>query len=452
MFQKIYKKNIPFILSQSRKNTRVFTHLISGKYMAITFLIIFAFSCKKEDSISNSAEKIQWIRVLEDSITYSTDDEKYLGTNGKVITDPDDNIYTYYYSKNLDQAIVSKYDPLGTPVWKKTFDNCRPLDMVLRIDGSLLLAASLTGTVPNFLTLYSIQTNGSIETKNDTIRDFFFSCAEVLNANIFSMPDNSFIISGVWNSFISGASFSGTDVRLFIVKHSQLQIREWSQLFGFCFTCPYTVTLPGGGPAGASSVAPTNNGQYVFQFDFNGDSNYPSTGRSILTGILNTNGSADTSFIFNTGLYNRYGNGFIQDYGGDYIFHYSSPTVFGNASQSVPAGFLRIGQDALIQDTVPIPIPNDHRIASFTKGTSGFMATAYKGGVSGGGSDFSAAHTMFLRGGSDWRVTEKFTLQQFYSDYFFSNAPTSEGGFISMGRIQSFNGPVNKLVLVKWKN
>ena len=78
--------------------------------------------------------------------------------------------------------------------------------------------------------------------------------------------------------------------------------------------------------------------------------------------------------------------------------------------------------------------------------------THYKAGVANGSSDFSAEHTLFLTGGTDWQVTDKFSLQQFYSDYFFSNAPTSDGGFISMGRIQSFNGPTNKLVLVKWKN
>jgi hypothetical protein len=415
-------------------------------------LILFTFSCKKEDSVSNEPERVQWMRVLEDTISYSTDSENYMGSNGKVITDPEDNIYTYYYSKNLDQAIVSKYDPLGTLVWKKTFENCRPLDMARLNDGSLLLATSLTGTVPNYLTLYSIQTNGSIETRNDTIKDFIYRCFEVMNANIVPMPDNGFIVSGVWNAVIGGTNFTGADVKTFIIKHSQLQTRDWSQVFGFCFTCPYTVTKPGGVPAGAGSVVQTNNGQYIFQFDYTGDSNFPSLGRSILTGLLTDSGVADTSFIYDTGTYNRYINGYTQDYYSDFIYQYSSPQTGGISSQSVPSGFLRIGQDARIYDTIPIPLPGDHLILSVTKNKSGFMMTAFKEGVANGSDDFSAEHTLFLTGGTDWQVTDKFSLQQFYSDYFFSNAPTSDGGYISMGRIQSFNGPTNKLVLLKWKN
>lgn len=425
--------------------------LTSLKYAGFACLILFTFSCKKEDTISTASEKIEWTRVLEDTLAFSTDDEKYLGTNGKVITDPDDNIYVYYYSKDMNQAVVRKFDALGTPVWKKVFDNCKPLDMVRLTDGSIILATSVSNQVPNDLTLYSIGTDGSIQTTSDKIKNFIFSSSEVMSASISPMPDNSFIISGVWNAFISGSNTSGTDTRIYIIKHKQFNLKEWSQYLAFCFTCPYTVPLPLY-PSGASSVTQTSNGEYVFQFAYNTDANGDPAGHSILTGHLDTNGIADTSFIYNTGIYNRYCNGFIQDYFGDYMYHYSSPREGGYSSQAVPAGFLRIGQDAQIKDTIPISIPNDYRIAACTRGASGFLLTAYKMGVAGGGSDFSAAHTLFLRGGSDWRTTEKFTLQQFYSDYFFSHAPTSDGSFISMGRIQSFNGPVNKLILIKWEN
>ena len=449
MIHKIKLKIVSVKLKHLRINIPVLMRFLHWKHIAIGCFLVITFSCKKEDSISTTSENIKWIRVLEDSLLFSTDDEMYLGTNGKVITDPDDNIYVYYYSKDLDQAVVRKFDSEGTPVWKKLFDNCKPLDMVRLNDGNIILATSITKQLPNYLTLYSINTNGNIETKNDTIKDFIFGCKELLNASILPMPDNSFIISGVWNAFLSGTNSASNDTRIYIIKHSQFQQREWSQYLAFCFTCPYSVTVPSD-PSGASSVIQTNTGQYLFQFAFNADEN-GTDNHSILTGLLNADGVPDTSFIYSTGIYNRYCNGFIPDYFGDYIYHYSSPRFGGHSSQPVPAGFLRIGQDAEIKDTIPLSIPSDHRIVSCTKGNSGFLLTTYKVGVANGGSDYTGEHTLFLRGGTDWRATQKYTFQEFYSDFFFSHAPVSDGGFISLGRIQSFNGPVNKLMLVRWE-
>ena len=176
-------------------------------YTGFACLILFTFSCKKED-LTNNTDNIQWMRVLEDTLTYSTDDANYLGRNGKVVTGSDDNIYVYYYSKDHDQTVLRKYDPEGAPVWKKTFDNCKPLDMARLNDGNILLAVSISNQVPNFLTLYSIQSNGDFENRSDTIKNFIWSCAEILNTTIYPTEGSRFVISGVWNSYIGGANFS----------------------------------------------------------------------------------------------------------------------------------------------------------------------------------------------------------------------------------------------------
>jgi len=420
------------------------------KHTGVFCLVLFAFSCKK-DELKTGTGNVEWTRVLQDTLNYSTDESINAGRNGKLITDAYDNLYVYYYSKNPEYTIVSKYDPQGASIWKKTFDNCRPFDMARLNDGNILLAVSVSNEIPNFLTLYSIHPDGNTESAKDTLKNSFFSCSEILNATICPTQGSGFVISGVWTGYVGSGNFAFSSVEVFVVRHSQLHVKEWSQyLPSICFTCPYTVVWPVGVKNG-SSIMQTSNGHYLFQFSTYSDGSTSPAGSNILTGLITADGVADTSFIYNAGIYNRYGNGFIRDFTGDYINYYSSPREGINVSQSVPAGFLRIGQDAQIKDTIPISIPKDYRILSCTKGASGFMLTAYKAGVANGGSDYSAAHTLFLRGGSNWSTTESFTLQQFYSDFFFSHAPVSDGSFISMGRIQSFDGPVNKLILIKWK-
>ena len=440
-----------FRLSGVTAIVRMPAKTVFWKAGGLACLVLVAASCRKEAEVSTASESIQWIRVMEDTLTFSSENQINLGLNGKVVADPDDNLYAYYYASDLDRSVVCKYDPEGTPVWKKTFDNCKPLDMTLMPDGSLILAVSRTGTLPNFLTLYSVKPNGTVETKNDTLKNLFYSSAEVLSASLLPLADNSLMVSGSWKTYISGSNFASTDTQLFIFKHNPSLIKEWVQFLSFCFTCPYVVNLPGR-TDGTSAVAQTAGGEYVFQFGFHPTSNSGVNSRDMLTGLLTAGGVADTSFQYTTSAYNRYGNGFLPDFTGDYVSYYSAPRPGGFSSQTVPAGFLRIGQDAEVHDTVPIPIPNDYRVVSCARGSSGFLLSAYKLGVANGASDYSGEHTLFLMGGSDWRATKKFILQEFYSDYFFSHAPVSDGGFVSMGRIQSFNGPVNKLLLIKWKN
>jgi hypothetical protein len=420
------------------------------KYSGIMAFILFTFSCKKDD-IETKTENIEWMRVLQDTLEFSTDDATYEVRNGKVITDSYDNIYVYYYSLSSGNTIVSKHNREGSLIWKKAFDNCKPLDMARLNDGNILLAVSVSGQKPNYLTLYSIQPDGNTDTRSDTLKNLFYSCAEIENANIYPTAGSSFVISGVWNSFVSGSNFAFSSSEVFIARHSELQVKDWIQYLPFvCFNCPYTVVWPDGIKTG-SSVAPISNGQYLFKFSTYSDGSNAPEGSNTLTGLLNADGAPDTSFVYNSGKYARYGNTLMQDYSGGYVSYYSTPREGAIVSQGVTAGFLRIGQDGKIKDTIPVAIPNNYRIVSCTKNAEGFLATAYKTGVANGGSDYSAAHTLFLRGGNDWTVTERFTLQQFYSDYFFSHASVTGGGMVSMGRIQSLDGPVNKLMLIKWK-
>ncbi|HNS11063.1 MAG TPA: hypothetical protein PKM97_00510 [Bacteroidia bacterium] len=425
------------------------------------FLIAFVSSCKKEETLSKDSDRIQWIRVLEDEIKFSTDDEFYEGKNGKVITDPEDNIYIYYYNKDEDKTVVKKYDPQGVLLWQKNFDDCSPLDMIRLNDGSLILAASLTNTLPNFLTLYSIKTNGTVEATNDTLKDFIYASSKVLNATLFATADNGVAVTGIWNGFVSGSNATGTSTKLFIVKNNADLTRAWSQYFGFTFP-PGPIQLVGT-PRGTSSITETNNGQFLVHFGMEDVGDWvDSTTYSLLSALVNSDGTQDTSYSYLTGYrvksnghtggqINRNSKVLMRDFSGDFITHYSLGQTIAGSVNSKSAAFLRVGQNALVTDTIPLKLPPGYRIANCVRSASGFMMTAYKIGVASGTNDYSAAQTLFLTGGTDWQVTSRFSLQQFYSDFFFSSVASSDGGFVSMGRIQSFNGPTNKLTLIKWK-
>lgn len=432
------------------------------KFLLCIYLITLVSSCKKEETLSRDSDRIQWIRVLEDEMKFSTDDEFYEGKNGKVITDPEDNIYIYYYDKDQDKAIVKKYDPQGVLLWKKDFADCSPLDMIRLNDGSLILAVSLTNTIPNYLTLYSIKTNGTIENTNDTLKDFIYASSKVLNATLFATADNGVAATGIWNGVISGSNATGTTTKLFILKHNSDLTRAWTQYFGFTFP-PGPVQLVGT-PRGTSSIIETNNGQFLVNFYMEDVGDWiDSSSYSLLSGLVNSDGTQDTAYSYLTGYrvksnghsggqINRNSKVLMRDFFGDFVTYYSMEQAISGSVNTNSSAFLRVGQDALITDSIPFKLPPGYRIVNCARSAAGFMMTAYKNGIASGTSDYSAAQTLFLTGSTDWQVTNRFSLQQFYSDFFFSSAAVSDGGFISMGRIQSFNGPNNKLVLIKWKN
>ena len=52
------------------------------KHACVFCLILFTFSCKKDD-LNTSTGNVEWIRVLQDTLNYSTDDPINAGKNGK---------------------------------------------------------------------------------------------------------------------------------------------------------------------------------------------------------------------------------------------------------------------------------------------------------------------------------------------------------------------------------
>ena len=83
--------------------------------------------------LNAGGDNVLWMRVLDEQISGSTEDDGLLGQNGKVIAAPDDSLYLYYYSEMHKQVVVMKLSPDGIPVWKRVIGNCIPTDMVLRV-------------------------------------------------------------------------------------------------------------------------------------------------------------------------------------------------------------------------------------------------------------------------------------------------------------------------------
>ena len=415
------------------------------------FVLAFVFSCKKENTVISSSGQTQWMRVLTDTISSSTDDELYPGENGKVLTNNADEIFLYYYVRALSQTVLMKCDANGNAVWKKVFGNFIPCDMVLLNEGSIVIS----GTMANKATMpwnkvYAIRPAGKIDSLYFSPA-YYANMKSSVNSTLYALPDNSIILSGAFDAMNAPPSLYPCFVKISPSFTIQWRTNVYT---GFIFPAPINY--------GQSSIIPTGNNQFLFQFAQSVPENFvDSCYFGLKTGLLNANGSLASLtenpsgyFISSTGqksgTQNRYCNGLMHDGNGDIIYHYSSPRIFGNTPK-VPSGFLRIGSDAKIKDTIPIPLPNGYRIVSCVQNNGDFLMTAYKTGAMQGTNDFSAEHTLFLTGGSNWQTTNTFTFQNFYADFFPSAAPTKDGGFIIMGKIQSFNGPTNKLILIKWK-
>lgn len=427
-------------------------------FVLLLMILTACFSCKTEENISIEND-VEWIRVFEDTISKSTDDEMYQGQNGKVLTDKLDNIYLYYLNSESKQSVVIKYDPKGNLIWKKIFPDCEPLDMVLLSDGSIILAVRFDPLLPTGLVLYAIRTNGTIEAY-PTIIKTSVSPVSIENAILYAMPDNSLLISGSFfdaggNSLVHSGYMLKTSSAL-----SNVQWRSAIDLTTLIFSNYPWLLLN----FGQNSIVPTANNQYLFQFAIsNANLGIDSVNYGLVTGLLNSNGALDTMYFLKTGhnvaafgrgdgYSNRYCNGLYRENTNSTIFHYSSPKIYGGQPPEIPNGFFRIGNDAKMQDTVPISLPNDYRIVSFIPGNGRFLMMAYKTGIVSGTDNYNANHTLFLTGDGSWQVTKTFTLQEFYADFLPSAAPTSDGGFIIMGKIQGFNNPVNKLMLFKLKS
>lgn len=432
---------------------RVFWHF---KIRILPILIFSLYSCSKEEFTNNNPVNIQWMKVLSDSVILSSDDEMFQGRNGKVLTDRNDNIYCYLLGVNPSRTIVKKFNPSGELSSIFEFQNCEPADMNILEDGTIVLAVRLSSLLPQGLVLYYIRQDGSVDSLVTQVQSAYSSLG-ISNAYICPLTDNGLIISGSFQQqkFTNG-SIENIGFVLKVSSGMQVtnKVNVSDENLGPSFT---------GGYFGQNSVVSTNSGNYVFQFGISRNQAYQdSIGYGLLTGTLNYAGDLDTFYFNHTGyevrstgnrngFYNRYCNGLMSD-NSNLIYHYSSPMVLADPKPAVPNGFLRIDDDAKIMDTIPLSLPAGYRIVSCTRGSGRFLMIAYRTGVVSGTNDYSAYHTLFLTGDGNWQPTSTFTLQEFYSDFFHSAAPTSDGGYIIMGKIQSFNGEANKLVLIKWKN
>jgi hypothetical protein len=276
---------------------------------------------------------------------------------------------------------------------------------------------------------------------------------------MYALPDNSIAMSGVYLSqFLVGFPVSH---EAYILQLDGSYNKLWNFISQFNFGAGTNSLFE------QTSIVPISPGYFLAQASYKGDPvQDDSLNYGYITLIANAAASvADASFIYPTGYlkqstgtyagyYNRYSRGIIKD-GVNNIHYFSAPTAtFPGAPFAVPVtnGFIKIGDDGAIKDTIPFSLPDGYRVISCNKGSDGFLMTAFKTGAIDVAGDFSANQTLFLIGNNNWQVTSTFRFQEFYSDFFPSAAPTTDGGYVIMGKVQSFNGPKNKLILIKWKN
>ncbi len=422
-------------------------------------ILVMVSSCKKDDNVTADNAKIEWMKVLDENVSGSTEDDRFMGQNGKVLTDANDNIYVYYFSELPKKAVVVKCDKEGALIWKKEFPDCIPMDMVIKADGHLALAVRDLPGFDNVIMMYDLDQSGST-TQHIVIQANIGGSFGVLSASMYAMPDNSIAMSGVYLS-------------QFLVGFPENHEGFFLQLDGSYYKIWNFVTLLALSNIGGqlrfeqSSMVPLTAPHFLAQIAFTGDqAQSDSLAFGYVTLIANADSNdVDTSFIYKTGyykqstgaydgFYNHYCRGIIND-GMDYIHHFSAPeSAFPGAPFATPVvnGFLRIGTDGMLKDTIPFDLPKFYRVISCNKGPNGFMMTAYRVGDIDVPGDFSANQTLFLVGDNNWQVTSTFRFQEFYSDFFPSASSTSDGGYVIMGKVQSFNGPQNKLILIKWKN
>lgn len=433
-------------------------HLNKNRLNAIHLLILQGLflcllsSCQKAKMSSNPANQTIWMRVLNEEQPLSTDDQTILGQNPKIITDQQDNIYGYYFVASRKEGVFIQYDPEGRLKLKKVFKGFSPMDMVQLKSGEIVLCGIDPDHVYKWYTFYKISQGGQVDSAliipiHNNSSPTWYS----VNASMSLCADNSIIVSCVSHLSTSSSSpfkYIGSFVKL----TSDLNV-EWKQELTH-YTSNEVVSQ--------NSIIETNTNQYLFEFALSIDKLfYDSAYHCLLTGLLNQDGTMDTIYRnlsgftvgsngHKKGVINRYCNGLLDEKAVSFIYHFSSPELLGGEMPSIPSGFLRIGADARISDTIPISLPANYRILSCTQNQDHFLLTAYKTGVLSGTNDYSADQTLFLYG-KNWHVSKTFSFQQFYADHFSSAAPCRDGGYILLGRIQSFNGPSNKLILLKFK-
>jgi hypothetical protein len=434
-------------------------------------VVLFAFilnGCSKDEAEVAIESQIEWMRVLDENVSGNTETDESLGQNGKVITDQQGNIYLYYFEDLSRTAVVVKCDPEGTILWKKTFPDCVPMDMARRSDGDMVLAVRDLPGLADRLVIYVLKESGQV-LQLPIIHTPIGGSSTVLNCNMYVMPDNSIVMTGAYMaSFLVGSPESQNG---FVLKLDQSYQKTWN--LGGIFNL--SLAVGSNSALEQNSVIPYQQGKFLIQFSVSTDPvQSDSVGFGYVTaivdpdiGVINQDSAGvDTSIFTFTGYYvqssgkrggyyNRYANDLIPLGNGEAMHHFSAPVSLIPglpANTPVPNGFFKIASDGTtLKDTVPIPLPNGYRLLSCSFSGSRFMATAYEVGAINVGSDFSANQTLFLVGDANFQTMHSFRFQDFNADLFTSTIPLDDGGFLIMGKIQSFNGPNNKLVLIKWK-
>jgi hypothetical protein len=428
---------------------------LPGSYWKAFFLIILIGSfnsCKKSDTIKNQPGTIEWIVTFPDTILASTDDEMYQGQNGKIVTDDQQNIYICYFKPDVRSTVVMKCDQKGVVTWRKDIGNCELMDMAF-MAGRIVVATRFAATDPKGMVLYSIDGSGSLTNYSVHI-DSAVTELNFTNAFITPLADNSCVIAGTYNyrQFANTATYNyGYAVKL----RSDLSM-EWKQVIspaslGNAFINSNFYQ---------GSICLTNDNKYIFEFSLGAYSFIDSSSYGLLTGVINPNGAIASYNYYPTGffkqstsakggLYNRYTNGLMAD-GFNSIYHYSCPQYFIHTAGGITDGFIHVGTDCAIYDTIPLNLSVNHRIICCAENNGRFLLSTFRTGVASGTEDFSANQTEFVFGNNRMQ-SGSFTLQNFYADFFPSIAPANDGAFLLMGKIQSFNERYNKLILIKWR-
>jgi hypothetical protein len=430
------------------------------RLVSVLLVAILLNSCKKEETDLPVNANIEWMRVLDENVSGSTEHDGLLGQNGKVITDGSNNIYVCYYSELPKQVVIIHYDAEGNQRWKKVIPDCTPMDMVLKPDGNVAVAVRELPGFDQIFVIFEISADGGAITQHPVIQTNQGGSGGVLSCNMIALPNNHLVMCGTYlASFLVGFPLEHT---LYFLELDPSYNKLWN------FITLFNVSLNGFDVFEQISLLPTSGGKYLVQFSAKANTSQLDSLSYKYCTVVFTPGATTFDTLFNyptgyliqssgasSGYYNHYANGLMPDAGGGFVHHYSAPvSVVNNApyTAETPNGFLKIATGGEIYDTVPFQLPPYYRIISSSVGVNGFLMTASKIGAIDVQGDFGASQTLFLTGNKNWQVTATFRLQEFYADFFPTSAPTSDGGFILMGKVQSFNGPVNKLVLIKWKD
>ena len=428
-----------------------------GKFFFVFLagIMLFQMACKKPVE-SETVSGIEWIHVLSDTIFQSTDNDFKLGINGKVLTDNAGNIFCYYYNTPKKQTVVLKLNSKGAPVMTKRIGSTLPSDMVLLNDGSLIVAGTDPTLTYKWNKFYKVTPEGSIDSFLTTPAIYNSSVQSyTVNINLNVMPAGNIIASTV--SQIETSNFDPLSyVPSFLGFNSSFGAVWFKATVNNLSFADYEMISQ-------NNIYPVSDNEFVYQFEETMDQQYNDSiyfgfrtgvytlSNNTLTRIQNTTAYQVLTNGHKKGAVYRYGNAMVQDDDGTLILPVSGAAFLGNPSASLGYAFLRLNSLGQVTDTIQFSLPPDFRIFSCVKNNSNFLMSAYRSNIVDGSNDYSSLHTIFLAGNSAWQIINQFQLQNFYSDFFPSVAAAGNNEYVLIGKIQTFNGASNQLVIVKYK-